>query len=236
MILELEGLKFVLPSSTLLVGPMAAAKPLFALKFVASVLNRYGDYRAIIFATSSPKETILNNLKVFHLSDDAEKRITFFDFDPLSEELMKINDVCYVGNFSDPDQLKKALHYARENDIVVIPSFTLLLVGAKDRTELAEILAENLLKRQVTSLVAVNSAMFVEINKNLEGVADNVIAFTKRGKEIYFKPIKFKGEAPEREIRFEFPKELFEKTKKEVALRTSELIKEAKMKRQRTLN
>ncbi len=233
MILEFEGLKFILPSSTLLIGPMAAAKPLFALKLVARVLSRNSNCRSIIFATSSPRETVLKNLKVFHLSNDVERRIVFFDYNPRSRRMERINDYCYIGDFSSPGQLKEALLHAGENYIVVIPSFTLLLVGTKDKMELAEVLIENLLRRNVTSLIAVNSMMFMEVNRRLEKVVNNVITFTKRGERIYFKPLKFKGEAPEEELMFEFPEELFEVTKKEVALRTSEIIKDVKKKRQK---
>ncbi|WP_461865186.1 hypothetical protein [Thermococcus sp.] len=82
------------------------------------------------------------------------------------------------------------------------------------------------MKYKVTSFVAANSAMFKDINGLLARNADNVLKFFKRDNKIYF--MKFKGKTLNEEIFFHFPKELFQSTKKEVAERTSKIIREKK--------
>lgn len=222
-----EGVIFPFPSSTILVGPMAAAKPLFAQKLIVSLLNRY-DLRVIYFATSSPVRGILRNLKIFGLEEEKEDKIIFFDYNPSYSELKKVDENHYIGNFSEKGQLRDVLAHADEKKIVVIPSFTLLLVGVEEKMGLATILIERLFKKNVMSFIAVNSAMFKEVNKVLEDAADNVLEFVREEEKIHVRVIKFKGSASRREIPFDFPREMFQSTKREVAERTSRIIREKK--------
>jgi hypothetical protein len=224
MKVKFENLEFNLPSSTILGGPMAAAKPLFAQKFIVNILNNYKEYNVLYFATSSPVCGILRNLEIFGLEKKNKERILFFDYDPSCSKFRKVNDGYYIGNFADKGHLEDALSHANEKSIVVIPSFTLLLVGTKDKAGLADILVRNVFEQKLTSFIAINTSMFEDINKILENKADNVIHFTRKDRKVNFKVLKFKGEGT-KEGFFEFPVEMFQRTKKEVAERTSELIK-----------
>ncbi len=69
--------------------------------------------------------------------------------------------------------------------------------------------------------------MFEEHNRRLAERADNVLEFLKKGEKVYIRTLMFKGRAPE-EVPFEFPREMFEGTKKEVAERTARIIREKK--------
>jgi len=221
---ELEGFKFKLPSFTLLTGPMAAAKPLFAQKFIAAILNEGGEPRVFYFATSAPVEGILRNLEVFGLKRGREK-ITFFDYDPAIKELKKEGDNYYKGDYSIPEMLKSIFELADENTIVVIPSFTLLLVNTERKEELVEVLVESIKDKNLTSFVAVNSDMLQNFNKKLESACDNIMEFFKKEEQIFIKVTRFKGEYDAEEKEFKFAKELFTTTQKEVAERTSEMIR-----------
>jgi archaellum biogenesis ATPase FlaH len=223
----LEGLKFSLPSFTLLAGPMAAAKPLFAQKFIAGFLNETDGANVFYLATSAPVEGILRNLQVFGLKEE-KRNITFFDYDPSIKELMRSEDDYYKGDYSSPEILKQILNLASENTIVVIPSFTLLLVNAERREELVEILLKAFKDKKFILFVAVNSDMFQEYNERLKEASDNLLEFFKRGEKIFIKLLKFKGEYESEEMEFKFEKELFTTTKKEVAERTSRMIKAKK--------
>ncbi|MCD6473330.1 MAG: hypothetical protein J7K47_00255 [Thermoplasmata archaeon] len=224
MIFEIENMAFELPASTLLTGPMAAAKPIFAQKFIVKWIENGG--KVAYFATSSPVDGVISNLKVLGLEEKMMDKITFFDYNPQMKEIKEI-EKGYAGNFSDEKQLKEALNMVNDG-IVVIPSFTLLLVGVEDKKALASILIENLFEKDITNFVAVNSAMFKEINKMLEEKADNILEFIKKKDGIYIKVVKFKGETAFKEWLFDFPMHLFHRTKKEVAERTAKLIKEKK--------
>ncbi|NNG67057.1 RAD55 family ATPase [Caldanaerobacter subterraneus] len=224
---ELEGFKFELPSSTLLTGPMAAAKPLFAQKFIAAVLNEREDIRVFYFATSAPVESILRNLEVFGLKRGREK-ITFFDYDPAIKELKKEGDSYYKGDYSIPEMLRRIFGLAGENTIVVIPSFTLLLVNSDNKEGLLEVLTSSTKNKNLTSFVAVSSDMFQEFNEKLIDVSDNIMNFFKKGEKIFIKVTKFKGEYDAEEKEFKFAKELFTTTKKEVAERTAKIIRAKK--------
>jgi len=224
MIFEIENMAFELPASTLLTGPMAAAKPIFAQKFIVKWIENGG--KVAYFATSSPVDGVISNLKVLGLEEKMMDKITFFDYNPQMKEIKEI-EKGYAGNFSDEKQLKEALNMVNDG-IVVIPSFTLLLVGVEDKKALASILIENLFEKDITNFVAVNSAMFKEINKMLEEKADNILEFIKKRDGIYIKVVKFKGETAFKEWLFDFPMHLFHRTKKEVAERTAKLIKEKK--------
>ena len=221
MIFEIENMAFELPASTLLTGPMAAAKPIFAQKFIVEWVKKGG--KVSYFATSSPIEGVISNLKILGL--ESFDNITFFDYDPKRNKIEKIGNN-YAGNFSDWKQLKEALNMV--DGIVVIPSFTLLLLGVKDKNKLADVLIENLIKKDITNFVAVNSEMFKDINEKIEQHVNNVLEFIKKKDGIYIKVKKFKGEAAFKEWPFEFPMHLFHRTKKEVAERTAELIKRKK--------
>lgn len=223
MMFEFEGLKFRLPFFTLLSGPMAAAKPIFAQKFIVKWLEGR-DSKVIYFATSTPVDGIVRNLKILGLNDRKLEDMVFFDYNPEYRELKKINDSLYVGDFSRKEQLKRALELIEEGSITIIPSFTLLLIGSDDKRRLGEILMDHLVKRFILSFIAVNSGMFQEVNEMLKDKADNVIEFIKYENDVYFKVVKFKGEAPRDKIKFEFPMHLFRRTKKEVAKRTSQII------------
>jgi len=221
---EIENLRFELPSFTILSGPMAAAKPIFAQKFMVKWINTGG--KAIYFATSSPINGAITNLKILGIDENKIKNILFFDYDPNIKRIEKISHG-YKGNFSDENQLKYALNFAKEK-LVIIPSFTLLLVGVKDEEKIVKTLIDELIKKPITSFIAVNSAVFRDINKMLENAADNVIEFIKKEDKIYIKILKFKGEYKLKEQLFDFPINLFYKTKKEVAERTSRMIRDKK--------
>ena len=221
---QIENMAFELPASTLLTGPMAAAKPIFAQKFMVEWIRNGG--KVSYFATSSPIDGVISNLKVLGLDEKMMDKITFFDYNPKLREIEKIGRG-YAGNFSNEKQLKEALNMVNDS-IVVIPSFTLLLVGIEDKKALASVLIKNLFEKDITSFVAVNSAMFKEVNKMLEEKADNILEFIKKEDGIYIKVKKFKGETAFKEWLFEFPMHLFHRTKKEVAERTAKLIKEKK--------
>ncbi|MCD6573621.1 MAG: hypothetical protein J7K95_05965 [Thermoplasmata archaeon] len=229
MIFEIENMAFELPASTLLTGSMAAAKPIFAQKFIVKWVENGG--KVAYFATSSPIDGVISNLKVLGLDGKMMDKITFFDYNPQMKEIKEIEEG-YAGNFSDERQLKEALNMVNDS-LVVIPSFTLLLVGIEDKFSLVDILVKNLIEKDITSFIAVNSAMFKEINKMLEQHVDNVLEFIKKEERIYIKVKKFRGEVAFKEWLFKFPIHLFHKTKKEVAERTSKLIKE---KRKRSIN
>ncbi|KAA0002801.1 MAG: hypothetical protein FE044_02420 [Thermoplasmata archaeon] len=111
-----------------------------------------------------------------------------------------------------------------KNEVVIIPSLTLLIVGIENKKELADVLINGI--KNMTAFVAVNSAMFKDINKILEENADDVFEFIKKWREVYINVINFKGKFAFKEWLFKFPIHLFHKTKKEVAERTSKLIKE----------
>jgi KaiC/GvpD/RAD55 family RecA-like ATPase len=227
-----EGFEFELPAFTLLSGPMAAAKPLFAQKFIVEFLKEHPDWRVLYFATSSPICGILRNLRIFGLGDEDKGKITFLDYQPSCEELREVEGNYYIGNFSNKDQLETALKMAGEKTMIVIPSFTLLLVGAEDKEELGRTLVRTLSELKVNgavSFVAVNSKMFEGINVMLEDEADNVMEFIKRGDDVYILSKKFRGKAPEGEVPFKFPREAFQSTKKEVAERTARIIREKKV-------
>ncbi len=224
-----EGFDFELPAFTLLSGPMAAAKPLFAQKFIVEFLRENPDYKVLYFATSSPVCGILRNLRVFGMRDDVAKGITFLDYQPSCEGLKRVDANYYIGNFSDSKQLEKALGVADERTIVVVPSFTLLLIGSEAKDELTDVLIKGVRKANPIAFVAVNSAMFREQNEKLAESADNIIEFTKRGEKVYVRALKFRGRAPDGEVKFEFPREMFEGTKKEVAERTARIIREKKV-------
>jgi KaiC/GvpD/RAD55 family RecA-like ATPase len=226
-----EDFEFELPAFTLLSGPMAEAKPLFAQKFIVEFLREHPDWRVLYFATSSPICGILRNLRTFGMRDEDKGRITFLDYQPSCEELREVEGNYYMGNFSDKDQLEKALKLAGERTIIVMPSFTLLLVGTEDKEELGRTLIGMLSKlkeKGVVSFVAVNSKMFEGVNAMLEGEADNVLEFIKKDDDIYILARKFKGKAPDGEVLFRFPREAFQSTKKEVAERTARIIREKK--------
>ena len=224
MIFQIENMVFELPASTLLTGPVAAAKPIFAQKFMVEWIKKGG--KVSYFATSSPMESIISSLKILGLDKKMMDRITFFDYSPKLKEIKKI-EKGYVGNFSNKEQLKEALNMV-DDSLVVIPSFTLLLVGIEDKFSLVDILVKNLIEKDITSFIAVNSAMFKEINKMLKQHVDNVLEFIKKEERIYIKVKKFKGEVAFKEWVFNFPMHLFHRTKKEVAERTAKLIKEKK--------
>ncbi len=226
---EFEGLKFQIPSSTLLSGPMAAAKPIFAQKFIVKWLNDTKG-KVVYFATSSPIDNVIKNLNILGLKEEELKYITFFDYDPEYREVIKADNGIYKGDFSDVNQLTRAIEIVDENSTAIIPSFTLLLVGSKDKLRLAKALIEGLVKKPTTSFIAVNSDMFVEVNKLLEEEVDNVIEFMKENQDIYFKVKKFKGGKVEERKLLNFPRHLFENTKKEVARRTSLIIRKKKLK------
>ncbi len=223
-----EDFEFELPAFTLLSGPMAAAKPLFAQKFVVEFLKTHGDFRVLYFATSSPVCSVIRNLRVFGAGEEELERITFLDYQPSCERLQRADSGYYIGNFSEPEQLDAALGMADEKTIVVIPSFTLLLIGSEEKERLVEVLLKRL-QKGVISFIAVNSAMFEEHNRRLAESADNVLEFLKRGEKVYIRALKFKGRAPAGEVPFEFPREMFEGTKKEVAERTARIIREKKV-------
>ncbi len=224
-----EGFDFELPAFTLLSGPMAAAKPLFAQKFIVEFLRENPDYRVLYFATSSPVCGILRNLRIFGMGDDLAGRITFLDYQPSCEGIRKVDANYYIGNFSDSEQLKKALDMADERTIVVLPSFTLLLIGSEAKDELTDALIKGIRKANPIVFVAVNTAMFEEQNEKLAESADNVLEFTKRGEKVFVRALKFKGMAPKEEVPFKFLREMFEGTKKEVAERTARIIREKKV-------
>ena len=157
-----EGFEFELPTFTLLSGPMAAAKPLFAQKFIVSFLKEPPDCRVLYFATSSPVCGVLRNLRIFGMSDDEARRITFLDYQPSCEKLSKVDINYYIGNFSKPEQLEEALKMVDERSIVVVPSFTLLLVGSDEKERLTDVLIRGIKESDSTAFVAVNSAMFEE--------------------------------------------------------------------------
>ncbi len=117
-----EGFEFELPAFTLLSGPMAAAKPLFAQKFVVEFLKTHGDFRVLYFATNSP----------------------VCNYQPSCESFQRADSGYYIGNFSEPEQLDAALCMAEEKTIVVIPSFTLLLIGSEEKERLVEVLLKRL--------------------------------------------------------------------------------------------
>ena len=182
--------------------------------------------RVAYFATSSPIDGVISNLKVLGLDEKMLDKITFFDYNPQMKEIKEI-EKGYAGNFSDEGQLKEALNMVNDS-LVVIPSFTLLLVGVEDKMALASVLTKNLFGKAITSFVAVNSAMFKDVNKMLEEKADNILEFIKKKDGIYIKVVKFKGETAFKEWLFDFPMHLFHRTKKEVAERTAKLIKDKK--------
>ncbi|MGB9781116.1 hypothetical protein [Caldanaerobacter sp.] len=221
---EIEGLKFSLPSFTLLAGPMAAAKPLFAQKFIAAFLNEVDGANVFYLATSAPVEGILRNLQVFGLKEE-KKNITFFDYDPAVKELKKEGDNYYKGDYSEPEILKQILDLAAENTIIVIPSFTLLLVNTERKEDLIRTLLGTSENKNFISFVAVNSDMFQNYNEKLMEASDNLLEFFKKGEKIFLKVVKFKGEYDREETEFKFEKELFTTTKKEVAERTAKMIK-----------
>jgi KaiC/GvpD/RAD55 family RecA-like ATPase len=226
-----EGFEFELPAFTLLSGPMAAAKPLFAQKFIVEFLKGHSGWRVIYFATSSPICGILRNLRLFGSKDDDKAKITFLDYQQTCEDLKKVEGNYYMGNFSDRNQLEKALKMAGEKTIIVIPSFTLLLIGTEDKEELGRTLLRalsELKEKKVIFFVAVNSKMFEGINVMLEEEADNVLEFIKRNDDVYILAKKFRGKAPEDKVPFKFPREAFQSTKKEVAERTARIIREKK--------
>jgi KaiC/GvpD/RAD55 family RecA-like ATPase len=224
-----EEFEFELPAFTLLFGPMAAAKPLFAQKFIVEFLRNHPDYKVLYFATSSPVCGILRNLRVFGLSDGDTRRLTFLDYQPSCEEVKRADTNYYMGNFSDPGQLRMALRTADEKSIIVVPSFTLLLIGSDNKEELTGVLIDGIKKSGAMAFVAVNSAMFEEHNKRLAENADNVLEFLKRGDRVYVRALKFRGEALRSEVPFDFPRDMFEGTKKEVAERTARIIREKKV-------
>ncbi|WP_297417481.1 hypothetical protein [Thermococcus sp.] len=224
-----EGFDFELPAFTLLSGPMAAAKPLFAQKFIAEFLGENQDYKVLYFATSSPVCGVLRNLKVFGLGDDLAGGVTFLDYQPSCEGIRKVDTSYYIGNFSNPEQLEKALGVADERTIVVVPSFTLLLIGREAKDELTDVLIKGIRKANPIAFVAVNTAMFGEQNERLAESADNVLEFTKKGEKVFVRALKFKGAAPKEEVPFDFPREMFDGTKKEVAERTAQIIREKKV-------
>ncbi|WP_297070567.1 hypothetical protein [Thermococcus sp.] len=121
-----EGFELELPAFTLLTGPMAAAKPLFAQKFIVKFLKEHPDYRVLYFATSSPVCGILRNLKVFGMGNEGTGKITFFDYQPSCEGIRKADTDYYIGNFSDPEQLGRVLNMANERTMVVVPSLSLI--------------------------------------------------------------------------------------------------------------
>ncbi len=226
-----NAFEFELPAFTTLSGPMAAAKPLFAQKFVVEFLRDHSDWKVLYFATSSPIQGILRNMHIFGLREEDEGRITFLDYQPSCEELKRIESNYCIGNFSKVEQLEKGLRMAGEKTIVVIPSFTLLLVKADDKEKLGKTLIEVISKlkaKGVTSFIAVNSKMFGEVNAMLEKNADNVLEFSKRSDNVYIQAKKFRGIAPNGEVPFEFSREMFQRTKKEVAERTVRIIREKK--------
>ena len=104
MIFEIENLEFELPALTLLTGPMAAAKPIFAQKFAVKWLNK--DGKVAYFATSSPVEGVISNLKILGLEESKIASITFFDYNPNSNKIEKTK-YGWRGNFSDAGLLKK---------------------------------------------------------------------------------------------------------------------------------
>ncbi|WP_297498471.1 hypothetical protein, partial [Thermococcus sp.] len=214
---------------TLLTGPMAAAKPLFAQKFIVKFLKKNPDYKVLYFATSSPVCGILRNLRIFGMKEEDTERITFLDYQPSCEDLKKVDVNYYIGSFSKPEQLEKVLDMADGRTIVVVPSFTLLLIGSEVKDELTDVLTKGIRKASSVAFVAVNSAMFKEQNERLAESADNVLEFTKKGEKVYVRVVKFKRQAPDGEVPFEFPREMFEGTKKEVAERTARIIREKKV-------
>lgn len=205
---------------------MAAAKPIFVQKFIVKWLNSKKG-KVYYFATSSPIYGIIRNLDILGLRGEELKNIVFFDYDPEYKEMVEVGNGIYKGNFSDVNQLMKAMEAIDkdENSVIVIPSFTLLLVGSKDKLRFTKTLIEELIKRPNTIFIAVNSDMFVEVNKLLEEKVDNLIEFLKEDQNIYFKVKKFRGERVEGRRPLKFPRHLFEKTKKEVARRTSSIIR-----------
>lgn len=225
----LEGLEFELPASTLLSGPMAAAKPLFAQKFLVEFLKEHPDYNVLYFATSSPVCGILRNLRIFGMGGGEIQRITFLDYQPSCTKIEKVDTGYYIGNFSEPEQLRNGLEMAGKKSVAVVPSFTLLLIGSEEKERLVEVLIKWLRREKVVAFVAVNSAMFEAYNRKLAENADNVLEFLKRGEKVYIKPVKFCGAVPGEELPFEFPREMFEGTKKEVAERTARIIREKKV-------
>ncbi len=225
---EFEGLKFKFGSFTLLAGPMAAAKPIFAQKFIVKYLNENEEGKVIYFATSSPVDGIIKNLNIFGIKKGKIKKIIFLDYNPEYKEVKKVNNYLYRGNFSEENQLITALNLSNNNSIVVIPSFTLLLLGCKDKFNLANTLIKHLSMKNVMLFVAVNSNMFGEVNQFLKKKADNVIEFSKEADKFYFEVKKFSGEKGSSKKILDFPIYLFEKTKKEVAKRTSQMIMKKK--------
>ncbi|WP_148881996.1 hypothetical protein [Thermococcus aciditolerans] len=223
------GFGFELPAVTLLSGPMAAAKPLFAQRFIVEFLNVHPEYDVLYFATSSPVCGVLRNLRIFGMDDEGIRGITFLDYQPSCAQIERADAGYYIGNFSEPEQLKRALDMAGQKSIVVIPSFTLLLIGSGEKERLVDVLLDWLGRGRTVSFVAVNSAMFGDHNRKLAENADNVLEFLKRRDEVYIRPLKFRGSAPREDIPFEFPREMFEGTKKEVAERTARIIREKKV-------
>ena len=192
-------------------------------------LRENPDYRVLYFATSSPVCGVLRNLRIFGMGDDLEGRITFLDYQPSCGGIRKVDTNYYIGNFSDSEQLREALNMADGKTIVVVPSFTLLLIGSEEKDELTDALIGGIREANSIAFVAVNTAMFGEQNERLAESADNILEFTKRGEKVFVRAFKFKGAAPEEEIPFEFPREMFEGTKKEVAERTARIIREKKV-------
>lgn len=227
------GFEFELPAFTLLSGPMAAAKPLFAQKFIVEFLKVHPDYGILYFATSSPVCGVLRNLQIFGMDDEKTRGITFLDYQASCAQIERADTGYYIGNFSEPEQLKRALDMASQKSIVVIPSFTLLLIGSEEKELLVDVLVDWLEGRgkRVVSFVAVNSAMFGDHNRKLAENADNVLEFLKRGDEVYIRPLKFSGSAPRENVPFKFPREMFEGTRKEVAERTARIIREKKVRK-----
>ena len=214
-----------IPSSILLKGPMAAAKPVFAQKFIVNWINM--GNRVLYFATSSPIDGVLRNLEILGLNKK-NGNIVFADFVVEAKKILEINDNLYKGNFSDYMILRDFLtefyrKVSLDRWLLVIPSFTLLLMTADNKIDLVNILITYIIKKHILSMIAVNSEVLKEYNSILEKECDMTIEFRRKEDHIFYKIVD-----ENKWYILDFPDDLFQRTKKEVAQRTGSIIRKTK--------
>ena len=219
---------FPMEGNVLLIGPMAAAKPLFGQMLAKRWVSSGGSL--LYMLTSAPRKAVEANLRTFGFDDEELRNVCLVDYVPGST-LEQIDSRVWQAPLEDPDTLERVVTVVKSHGqgpwMVLIPSVTLLLANTPDRNRLIETLKRLFYGKSAVDLaaLAVNTKMFQEENEMLIRDAERVLSFRRERDTVYLKVERGVPGWVGKEIVMPVPADILDGTKKEVAKRTSQLLR-----------
>ncbi len=216
---------FPLQGTTLLIGPMAAAKPLFGQILGRRWLEETGG-TLLYLVTSAPLPSVKMNLRAFGIEE--QSHVYFIDYVP-GESAGRRDAHTWEGDLAQPETLRATVKTAIDTMpgpvMVAVPSITLLLANTEDRETLLATLNDLFYDGKTDfTVLAVNTKMFPQENTRLMKQADTVLDFRRQEDTVFLTVEQGMSKWEGKQVTFRVNQNILSATKKEVAKRTSRLF------------